>query len=84
MEKSPKSVSGDMPPTVGQLEVNPMGQPQTYQDEDDMIRLGKRQEYNRNFGLISTMGFAAVFSDTWEYVLLSTGGALIDGGFAGL
>ena len=52
-------------------------------DGKDMARLGKKQELKRNFGLISTIGFATVFSCTWEYVLLSTTSALVNGGFSG-
>ena len=49
----------------------------------DMARLGKKQELTRNFGFVSTLAFSTVFSVTWEYVLLSTGNALVNGGFSG-
>lgn len=52
-------------------------------DGNDMARLGKKQELTRNFGFFSTLAFASVFSLTWEYVLLSTSNALINGGFSG-
>ena len=52
-------------------------------DSLDMARLGKKQELTRNFRFLSTVGFASVFSCTWEYVLLSTLTALINGGYSG-
>ncbi|KAK4947102.1 hypothetical protein LTR10_013873 [Elasticomyces elasticus] len=44
------------------------------QDYHDMMRLGKKQEFKRNFSLISALGFVSVS--------LSVG--LANGGFAGL
>lgn len=58
-------------------------QTSTQHDDTDMLRLGKKQELTRNFRFVSTLGFSSVFSCTWEYVLLSTSTALINGGFSG-
>lgn len=56
----------------------------TTQDKVDMFRLGKKQEFKRNFSFISTMGFISIYMATWEYVLVSLALGLIDGGFGGL
>lgn len=34
----------------------------TRQDEMDMQRLGKKQEFKRNFGFLSTLGFVSIYS----------------------
>jgi choline transport protein len=34
----------------------------TRQDEIDMQRLGKKQEFKRNFGFLSTLGFVSIYS----------------------
>ncbi len=36
------------------------------QDKDDMAKLGKRQQMNRNFGFMSMLGFATTCMGTWE------------------
>ncbi|KAI1083703.1 amino acid/polyamine transporter I [Whalleya microplaca] len=56
----------------------------TAQDTADMHRLGKNQELKRNFSLISTLGFISIYMATWEFVLLSLGLGLVNGGFGGL
>ncbi|KIW24142.1 uncharacterized protein PV07_09874 [Cladophialophora immunda] len=56
----------------------------TAQDIRDMFRLGKRQEFKRNFSLISTLGFISIYMATWEFVLVSLALGLVNGGFAGL
>jgi choline transport protein len=56
----------------------------TRQDEIDMQRLGKKQEFNRNFGFMSTLGFVSIYMATWEFVLVSLSAGLINGGLAGL
>lgn len=38
----------------------------------------------RNFNLISTLGFISIYMATWEFVLVSLGTGLTNGGFAGL
>jgi hypothetical protein len=37
-------------------------------DVRDMERLGKKQEFQRNFGLWSALGFVSIYLATWEYV----------------
>ena len=38
----------------------------------------------RNFNLISTLGFVSIYTATWEIVLLSLSAGFINGGFGGL
>ncbi|KAF2471723.1 amino acid transporter, partial [Lindgomyces ingoldianus] len=49
-----------------------------------MARLGKKQEFKRNFGFLSTLGFVSIYMATWEFVLVSLSAGLINGGLAGL
>lgn len=80
---STEEVSGKASPThVPELSDQPAGS--TYNDGADMLRLGKKQLYKRNFRLVATISFATIYTATWEYVLVSTGSGLINGGFAGL
>ncbi|KAL2350194.1 amino acid transporter-like protein [Cryomyces antarcticus] len=56
----------------------------SHNDQEDMNRLGKKQEFKRNFRFLATLGFATIFSSTWEFVLVAFGSGLINGGFGGL
>ena len=56
----------------------------TIPDKYDMHRLGKRQEFRRAFGFWATFGFTSIYIATWEYLLVSVYGGLVNGGFAGL
>lgn len=38
----------------------------------------------RNFGLISTLGFISIYMATWEFVLVSLSAGLSNGGYGGL
>ncbi|KAL9096709.1 MAG: hypothetical protein Q9165_001197 [Trypethelium subeluteriae] len=53
-------------------------------DVQDMKRLGKKQEFKRNFGLLASFGFVSIYQATWEFVLVSLSVGLLNGGFAGL
>ena len=53
-------------------------------DKRDMLRLGKKQEFKRNFHLLSALGFVSVYMATWEFVLVSLSVGFTNGGFAGL
>ncbi|KAL0258810.1 hypothetical protein SLS55_006314 [Diplodia seriata] len=53
-------------------------------DVRDMLRLGKKQEFKRNFGFLATLGFVSIYMATWEFVLVSLSAGFINGGFAGL
>lgn len=56
----------------------------TISDEQDMARLGKRQEFKRNFSFLSALGFVSVYMATWEFVLVSLAVGFTNGGYAGL
>lgn len=58
--------------------------PHTTADVRDMLRLGKTQEFKRNFSFVSTLGFISIYMATWEFVLVSLAEGLVNGGFAGL
>lgn len=53
-------------------------------DVADMARLGKKQEFKRNFSFLSTLGFISIYMATWEFTLVSLALGLVNGGFAGL
>ena len=54
------------------------------EDQRDMLRLGKKQEFRRNFHTLSALGFVSVYMATWEFVLVSLSVGFTNGGFAGL
>ncbi|PNY28121.1 amino-acid permease [Tolypocladium capitatum] len=61
----------------------------TVHDKRDMRRMGKKQvfrltEYQRNFRLVSTIGFTTCVMGTWEILLSSNTQGLAAGGLAGL
>jgi len=56
----------------------------TASDRRDMHRMGKSQEFKRNFSFIPIFGFAAVLMITWEAVFNSASYVLINGGLAGM
>ncbi|KAJ5892474.1 hypothetical protein N7504_009165 [Penicillium tannophilum] len=56
----------------------------TTQDKQDMWRVGRDQELNRNFRFLSVLGFTAVLMCTWEAVLFGSSYGLIDGGKGGM
>ncbi|KLJ10258.1 hypothetical protein EMPG_14371 [Blastomyces silverae] len=55
----------------------------THQDQADMARLGKDQQFNRNFRFLSTLGFTCTLMATWESILLTSTLGLSNGGLAG-
>ncbi|KAF2151847.1 amino acid transporter [Myriangium duriaei CBS 260.36] len=56
----------------------------TPRDMSDMQRMGKRQQFRRNFALPTNLAFVALAMNTWEGLLAGTAGALANGGSAGL
>lgn len=56
----------------------------TTEDMRDMRRLGKKQEFRRNFQFLSTLGFVSIYMATWEFVLVSLSVGFANGGFGGL
>ena len=71
----------EQPPEAVDAYQNPS---HTIFDRRDMQRLGKKQEYRRVFGPWATLGFISVYLCTWEYILVSVAGGLVNGGFGGL
>jgi choline transport protein len=41
----------------------------TEEDQRDMIRMGKKQEFRRNFGFVSIFGYSMTLMATWETLL---------------
>ncbi|KAK5070157.1 hypothetical protein LTR64_001994 [Lithohypha guttulata] len=56
----------------------------TTNDQLDMQRMGKKQEFRRNFRFLTTVGFTCCVMGTWEILLTSNTPALLAGGSAGL
>lgn len=56
----------------------------TVHDQLDMKRMGKKQEFRRNFRFLTTVGFTCCVMGTWEILLSSNTQALTAGGSAGL
>lgn len=56
----------------------------TANDQRDMQRMGKKQEFRRNFRFLTTVGFTCCVMGTWEILLTSNTQALLAGGSAGL
>jgi choline transport protein len=52
-------------------------------DDEDMRRLGKTQELDRNFHWFHTLAFTTVIMATWEILLIVNNQALTDGGRPG-
>ncbi|KAI4239889.1 MAG: hypothetical protein L6R40_005441 [Gallowayella cf. fulva] len=52
-------------------------------DVQDMERMGKSQQFKRNFAFFSTLGFAMVLMSSWETQLATTTFGLMNGGTAG-
>ncbi|KAF4459990.1 amino acid permease 2 (AAP-2) [Fusarium albosuccineum] len=55
-----------------------------HQDHLDMQRLGKKQQFKRNFSLWSSIGFVAIYMATWEFVLISLAPGFTNSGYAGV
>ena len=76
-----KVLEQEQPPEAVDAYQNPL---HTVFDRRDMQRLGKKQEYRRVFGPMATFGFISMYLCTWEYILVSVAGGLVNGGFGGL
>lgn len=55
----------------------------TSQDALDMARLGKAQQFNRNFNFWSTFGFVSIYMATWEFAIVSMSPSLSTTGYGG-
>ncbi|KAJ5895013.1 hypothetical protein N7495_006704 [Penicillium taxi] len=67
-----------------ELVAHEVGVDVTAQDEKDMERLGKSQQFKRNFKFYSILGFTTTLMATWESILLTSNYGLTDGGRAGM
>ncbi|KAI8931135.1 hypothetical protein NX059_011489 [Plenodomus lindquistii] len=56
----------------------------TSHDQKDMYRMGKEQEFRRNFGFVSIFGYSMVLMATWETMTTTLMIPLINGGTGGL
>ncbi|KAK2743425.1 hypothetical protein FQN57_004890 [Myotisia sp. PD_48] len=54
----------------------------TINDNRDMLRMGKKQAFIRNFRPLSALSFALILQATWEFISNTQG--LVNGGYAGL
>ncbi|PSN69698.1 amino acid transporter [Corynespora cassiicola Philippines] len=52
-------------------------------DEADMDRMGKLQQFRRNFKFLSIFSYAVILGATWEFALVVIGVSLSNGGTAG-
>lgn len=55
----------------------------TANDVSDMERLGKKQEFKRNFRKASTLSFTTIIMASWEILLIANYQALTNGGRPG-
>lgn len=53
-------------------------------DQRDMQRMGKKQEFGRNFNWFSSIAFTSCTMGTWEFVFINNFQSLVDGGRAGM
>ena len=60
------------------------GSDYTHADQQDMRRMGKKQELRRNFRFTSILGFVAIAMGTWEVTLSATAAGLTNGGTGGM
>ena len=50
----------------------------------DMKRLGKKQQFKRNFSFLSTLGLISIYMATWELIILVLSAGIYNGGYGGL
>ncbi|KAL1863114.1 hypothetical protein Daus18300_008106 [Diaporthe australafricana] len=53
------------------------------QDDADMVRLGKAQQFKRNYSFWSTFGFVSIYMATWEFVIVSMSPSIATTGYGG-
>ncbi|PWY92298.1 amino acid transporter [Aspergillus heteromorphus CBS 117.55] len=74
-----------MPFKNGEMAVQELGSsPYKNRDDADMAKHGKKQQFQRNWGFLSMLGFTTTMMCTWEAVLLANPSAMVDGGPATL
>lgn len=63
--------------------LTPSAAHQTSQDAADMARLGKAQQFRRNFSYWSTFGFVSIYMATWEFAIVSMSTSFGTAGYGG-
>lgn len=53
-------------------------------DQQDMKRMGKKQQFVRSFHIVTSVAFTSCVMGTWELLLTTSPPALVAGGTAGL
>lgn len=69
-----------------ELEVTPGAEDMklgTRSDQRDMVRLGKKQELQRQFKFFSMYGYAVILGASWEYAFITFVLSLANGGTGG-
>lgn len=72
-------MTGNSPDDVGTG--NPYSGEVLSHDEADMLRLGKTQQFKRNFTFWSTFGFVAIYMSTWEFVIIGLSSSIATAGY---
>lgn len=80
--KSPLSFASDPEVTDNDV-LDPSVAGLTTQDAADMARLGKAQQFHRNFNYWSTFGFVSIYMATWEFTIVSMTPSIPAVGFGG-
>ena len=70
--------------TAPKDDIHGHGYGNTRTDSKDMMRLGKKQEFKRNFNLWSSIGFVAIYMATWEFILITLSIGFTNGGYAAM
>lgn len=71
-------------PKLNHIDLDHTFEDHTFEDQEDMRRLGKKQELRRNFRFTSILGFVAIAMGTWEVTLSATAAGLTNGGTGGM
>jgi len=67
----------------GQDDISNSSDAESIHDQQDMQRMGKQQQFRRNFRRFSTLSFVCILTATWEFLLIANTNALTDGGRPG-
>lgn len=77
------AMKDDYVDVVAAAEATASGAGFLFQDEADMVRLGKAQQFKRNFSFWSTFGFVSIYMATWEFVIVSMSPSIATSGYGG-
>lgn len=79
-----QDVDSDRSADIEDLTTTPEGSKSTQNDLQGMRRMGKDQQFVRNFRFVSITAFVAIATASWEIGLFIITPGLVDGGRAGL